>query len=160
MKRMPRRVLAVLSLLIAVAVAATFAFSDTQAQKMKKPKMTTIKGTVIDLTCASKGKVMMNSWMNAKSEDHMTPMGKKKMCGKMCLQGGQPAALFDSGKEQIVAVFACNPKATLAAYASEEVEVMGFWAGGKDDKVSTFVPAKIRAKGADDWETCDCATMH
>ncbi|TDI45376.1 MAG: hypothetical protein E2P02_07480 [Acidobacteria bacterium] len=123
--------------------------------QMMEPKMTTIKGSVVDMTCASKGHAMSGEWMNAK-DDHMMPEeGMKSGCGTMCLKGSQPAGLFDG--ETISAVFACNPAATLSAYSGKQVEVQGFWAG--DDSVKTFVPAKIR-EGSGDWTDVQCATMH
>lgn len=139
----------------AVAIALTVAVVGVQAQ-MKQPDMVTLKGTVIDLTCASKAYAMMGKWANAK-QDHMMPDGKvNKDCATMCLKGGQPAALFNGSA--ITAVFACNPHATLADYAAQQVEVQGFWAGDGHE-VKTFVPAKIRA-GSGSWSDVDCATMH
>ncbi len=122
--------------------------------QMMEPKMSTIKGSVIDMTCASKGHAMSGKWTNAK-DDHMMPDGTKKGCGTMCLKGSQPAGLFDG--KTISAVFACNPAATLSAYSGKQVEVQGFWAG--DDSVKTFVPAKIR-EGSGSWQDVQCATMH
>lgn len=143
-----KTVLAIVALSIVLGLSA-FA-------QMSKPKMVTLKGTLIDLTCASKGKAMMNSWHNAESNDHMTPNGPQKQCATMCLKGGQPAALFDGGK--ITAVLACNPRATLSDFAAEKVELTGFWAG--DGKlVKTFIPQQIRS-GAGAWQEVDCATMH
>ncbi|MDA2928172.1 hypothetical protein MYX78_13260 [Acidobacteria bacterium AH-259-G07] len=138
-----------------MVLAMSFFGTDLKAQ-MKKPKMVTVSGTIIDLTCASKGHAMMDNWYNAKNDDHMTPMGKKESCAVMCLKGGQPAALFSGNK--ITAVFSCNPRATLADYAAKRVEVQGFWAGdGKD--VKAFVPMKIRS-GSGTWQDVDCETMH
>ncbi|MFQ5671339.1 MAG: hypothetical protein ACE5HD_12620 [Acidobacteriota bacterium] len=128
--------------------------------QMKKPDMVTLTGKVIDLTCSAKGKALMNSWGNALHEDHMTPDGKKANCAKMCLLGGQPAALFDTEGQSIEAVFACNPRATLAEFATQDVEVMGFWAGSKKDKGRSFFPQKIRKAGSGTWKNVDCATMH
>lgn len=123
--------------------------------QMMEPKMSTIKGSVIDMTCASKGHAMSGKWMNAK-DDHMMPEeGMKSGCGTMCLKGSQPAGLFDG--KTVSAVFACNPAATLSAYSGKQVEVQGFWAG--DDSVKTFVPAKIR-EGSGAWKDVQCATMH
>ncbi len=76
----------------------------------------------------------------------------------MCLRGGQPAALF--ADNEIQAVFGCNPRATLADYAAQEVDVQGFWGGSKEDDARTFIPAKIRKKGESEWKDVDCATMH
>jgi hypothetical protein len=80
----------------------------------------------------------------------------QKSCATMCLQGGQPAALFASNR--VTAVLACNPRPTLAKYAAQNVEVQGFWAGDGRD-VKPFVPMKIRA-GSGSWQDVDCATMH
>jgi len=79
-----------------------------------------------------------------------------KSCATMCLQGGQPAALFAGN--QITAVLACNPRNTLAKYAAQNVEVQGFWAGSGSD-VKPFVPIKIRT-GSGSWQEVDCANMH
>ncbi len=151
-----RKTVGVIFVFAVTAFAVSFFGAELQAQ-MKKPKMVTLSGTVIDLTCASKAKAMMDSWGNTKN-DHMMPDGKvQKSCAVMCLKGGQPAALFSGRK--IIAAFACNPRATLADFAAESVEVQGFWAGdGKD--VKTFVPQKIRAKGSSAWQDVNCATMH
>lgn len=128
------------------------------AQEMAKPEMTTISGKIIDLTCASKAQAMMGSWVNTE-DTHMMPGGKEAPgCATMCLKGGQPAALFQD--DAIAAVFACNPRATLADYAAQEVEVEGFWGGSAGDAIKTFVPTKIRATGGGDWQEVDCATMH
>ena len=123
---------------------------------MKQPQTVTLKGTLIDLACAAKGQAMMGSWGNT-GQDHMMPNGKtQKSCATMCLRGGQPAALFADNK--VTAVFACNPRATLASYAADSVEVQGFWAGTGSD-VKPFVPTKIRS-GSGAWKDVDCATMH
>ncbi|MFQ5789280.1 MAG: hypothetical protein ACE5JI_02275 [Acidobacteriota bacterium] len=144
------------SLLTLSVLVAGLALAVGATAQMKQPRMVTLKGSIIDLTCASKAQAMTGMWANAK-EDHMMPDGKtNKGCATMCLKGGQPAALFDGS--QITAVFACNPRATLADYATQQVEVQGFWAGdGKE--VKTFVPQKIRA-GSGAWSDVDCATMH
>ncbi len=138
--------------LLAVVPAALLLLAAAQ------PETVTLKGKVIDLTCAAKGHAMMGSWHNAEQADHMSPEGKQPNCAEMCLRGGQPAALFSSGKIQ--AVFACNPRATLANYAAQEVEVRGFWAAQAKEGLSTFVPQKIRKAGSGDWQDVDCATMH
>lgn len=135
-------------------VALLVAFSATA--QMGKPKVVTLSGKVMDLTCASKGKVMMDSWTNAENDEHKTPDGPKPGCATMCLKGGQPAALFSDGK--IEAIFGCNPRETLANYAAKNVEVKGFWAGGKKDNI--FIPQQIAAAGSTDWEEVNCATMH
>lgn len=143
---------------VSLALAGAFAFtlgSSAQGQ-MPMPKMATIRGTVVDLTCASKAYAMGMKWVNTK-ENHMLEGGKaEEKCATMCLQGGQPAAVFNGST--LTAVLACNPRATLAKYASKEVELQGFWAA--DDKdVKTFVPQKVRA-GSGAWTDVDCATMH
>jgi len=141
--------------ILVAAVALCLVVAGLASAQMMKPKMTTIKGSVIDMTCASKGYAMSHKWMNAK-DDHMMPDGKmQKGCGTMCLKGGQPAGLFNG--KTVTAVFACNPTATLSAYSGKQVEVQGFWAG--EDSVKTFVPAKIR-EGSGAWKDVDCATMH
>lgn len=88
----------------------------TRDRAVKEPKTVTLSGTVADLTCASKGKAMMDNWHNAKNNDHMRPDGTAKQCATMCLQMGQPAALFASN--DLKAVFACNPRSTLANFAA------------------------------------------
>ena len=103
---------------------------------------------------------LMGKWANAKSDHHMTREGRKPNCATLCLKGGQPAALFDTESETIKAVFACNPRATLADYAAKEVEVQGFWSAGQEDGLNTFVPEKIRTAGSTPWVDVDCATMH
>lgn len=138
-------------LIVIVLLAAGSVF----AAQMNQPEMSTIKGSVIDLTCASKGHAMMGNWMNAK-DDHMMEDGKmQKGCGTMCLKGLQPAGLFDG--KTVSAVFACNPAATLSGFSGKQVEVQGFWAG--DESVKTFVPMKIR-EGSDSWQDVQCVTMH
>jgi len=126
----------------------------------QQPQTETVSGLLIDLTCAAKGRALMGKWTNAKSEHHMTMEGRKPNCAAMCLKGGQPAALFDAESETIKAVFACNPRATLADFAADEVEVQGFWAAGQEDGLNTFVPKKIRTSGSTSWVDVDCATMH
>lgn len=126
-----------------------------------QPKTATVSGVMADFSCASKGKVMMDSWYNATHDDHKTPDGPKPGCATMCLKSmGQPAALFDADKEKMVAVFACNPAHTLADYAAKEVQVEGFWAGAGGDSPRAFVPQKIRAAGGGEWSEVTCAMMH
>ena len=138
---------------LAGLMAASLAFA--QEMKMKQPEMNTIKGTVIDLTCASKGHAMTGMWANAK-DDHMMEDGSlKKGCGAMCLNGGQPAGLFDG--KTVTAVLACNPAGAFAALSGKQVEVQGFWAGGND--VKTFVPMKVR-EGSGAWADAKCAEIH
>lgn len=133
--------------LILVALALLVA-ATVQAE----PKTVTISGTVVDYTCATKGKAMTGKNVNTMDEHDMGGGKKAPGCATMCLKGGQPAALYD-GKD-ISAVFACNPAATLANYAGKEVDVQGFY-GGKP----AFVPAKIRTKGGD-WQDVQCTAMH
>ena len=146
-----------LGVVVSILVPAVVAGAVVQA-KTKEPETATLSGKIIDLTCAAKGKATMDSWHNAENNDHMTPNGKQPSCAEMCLRGGQPAALFADGK--IRAVFACNPRATLADYVAQDVDVQGFWAGGNTGGVSTFVPKKIRKAGSGKWAEVDCATMH
>ncbi|MFQ5700431.1 MAG: hypothetical protein ACE5HU_01125 [Acidobacteriota bacterium] len=166
---MTERYAKVRRILTVSAVAAgmvAFAGLGVQAQgmkgkmKMKMPAPVTLSGQVIDLTCSTKGHTLMHNWHNAMNDDHMTPDGKKASCATMCLKGGQPAALFDTKKSKITAVFACNPKATLSNYAAKEVDVMGIWTAKGGDGLATFMPQKIRAAGSTNWVKVDCATMH
>lgn len=138
----------------AATAALLFAVAPLQAQ----PDMVTVSGTIADLTCAAKGKVMMGSYHNAENDEHKTPEGPKPGCATMCLKNGQPAALYDG--EKITAVLACNAKWTLAEFAAEEVEVEGFWAGSPEDDARSFVPVKIRSADGGEWQDVDCATMH
>lgn len=141
---------------VVAVVAICLMAASVYAQMMKEPEMKTIKGSVIDMTCASKGHAMSGMWGNAK-DDHMMADGKmQKGCGTMCLKGlNQPAGLFDG--KTVSAVFACNPSLTLAEYSGKQVEVQGFWAG--EDSVKTFVPAQIR-EGSGAWKPVACSTMH
>ncbi|TDI16245.1 MAG: hypothetical protein E2P05_04515 [Acidobacteria bacterium] len=142
--------------LVMVALAFVSPFGMNVEAQMGQPDTVSLKGTLIDLTCAAKGNAMMNSWGNTK-QDHMMADGNvMKSCATMCLQGGQPAALFAGN--QITAVLACNPRNTLAQYAAQDVEVQGFWAGSGSD-VKPFVPIKIRT-GSGSWQEVDCANMH
>lgn len=150
---MKNRSLVLFALLTAVALVVSLSASA----QMGAPAKETLKGKVIDLTCASKAKATMDSWTNADNDEHMTPEGKKPGCATMCLKGGQPAALFAGGK--VVAALACNPRATLADYAAKDVELEGFWGGSKKDDARSFIPEKIRTPGGE-WQTVDCATMH
>lgn len=122
------------------------------------PKKDTVSGVIADFTCAAKGKMMMDSWHNAANDTHKTPDGEKPGCATACLKGGQPAALFTG--DELAAVFACNPRATLSEYAAQEVEVQGMWAGSGSDGAKSFVPSKIRAAGSGEWQDVNCATMH
>lgn len=146
-----------MSLALVLLAAAVLVGALAVSAQMAAPAKVTIAGKVIDLTCAAKGKTMMDSWTNAENDAHMTPDGKKAGCASMCLKGGQPAALFAKGK--VIAALACNPRATLANYAAKDVELKGFWAGAKKDDARSFVPEQIRTPGGQ-WQAVDCATMH
>jgi len=147
------------ALTICVMVVAGLAVSVSA--QMAKPDTETLHGVMADLTCASKGKVMMDSWHNATHDDHKTPDGPKPSCATMCLKNlGQPAALYDADGEKMVAVFACSPQHTLGDYAATEVEVQGWYAGAKGDNPRAFVPTKIRDAGGSDWNDVTCAVMH
>lgn len=141
---------------ISLALAGTLAMTINASAQAKKPQMATLRGTVVDLTCTSKAYAMGMQWANTK-EDHMMDNGNiQQKCATMCLQGGQPAALFTGST--LTAVLACDPRATLSKYASKQVEVQGFW--GVDGKeVKTFVPQRIR-EGAGAWADVTCAEMH
>ncbi len=145
------------STMILTLIAVAALFSLTVSAQMSGPEKSTISGKVIDLTCAAKGKAMMDSWTNADNDEHMTPKGKAPGCATMCLKGGQPAAVFAKGK--VIAALACNPRATLADYAAQDVELKGFWGGSKKDAARAFVPEQIRTPGGE-WKPVDCATMH
>ncbi len=136
---------------------------QVQAQT-KEPETVVIRGRVVDLTCAVKGKALMEAWNNV-GQDHMMADGNiQKGCASMCLTGGHPAALFSD--DAITAVFACNPRGsgaseyTLAKYASAPVEFQGYWASP-----GVFVPQKVRRTtlsvesryGSGGWRTLDCA---
>ena len=122
------------------------------------PKTVTISGTLVDLSCAAKGMVMMGSDVNAKNDTHKTPNGEVASCATMCLRGGQPAAIFSDGKIQ--AVLLANASLNLYKFAVKEVDIEGFYAGSDKDAVKTFMPVKIRLKGTEDWTTVQAAEMH
>ena len=117
------------------------------------PDRVTVRGTVIDLNCASTGKTLTGSWKNTELDHVMADGTIQKNCLEMCLKGGQPAALFSGGK--ITAVLACNPLGggdiqrgsqhgnphNLVKYAGAPVEVEGFWA---DEDTKLLVPVRIR----------------
>ncbi len=117
------------------------------------PKKATVSGTLVDFSCASKGHGMTGKWVNVSNEHTMPDGNKMPGCGVMCLKSGQPAALHDG--KTISAVFACDPKHTLADLAGKEVEVQGWWAV----EGQAFVPEKVKAKGGD-WQDVVCAEMH
>ena len=142
---------------LAILVLAT-SFLGTRAKAQgNDPHTVILKGRIIDLTCAVKGKVAMGAWNNI----------------ALCLLGGQPAALFSDNK--ITAVFACNPQGsgaaphqgyTLAGNVAQASEVEGYWL---DDNAETgiFVPLKIRRAiltaerryGSGGWLELDCGAM-
>lgn len=140
-----------ISLALAGALALTFS-----ASAQMQPKMATVRGNIVDLTCSAKAYAMGMKWANTK-EDHMVEGGKmQKDCATMCLKGGQPAAVFNGST--LTAVLACDPRQSLAGYSSQQVELQGFWGGDSKD-VKTFVPQKIRA-GSGAWKDVACAEQH
>ena len=147
---------------LTLSLVSLFVTAQTQ-----EPETVVIRGRVVDLTCAVKGKVMTEAWNNV-GQDHMMADGNiQKGCAAMCLTGGHPAALFSDNA--IKAVFACNPRGsgvseyTLAKYAAAPVEFQGYWASA-----GVFVPQKVRRTtlsvesryGSGGWRTLDCAIMH
>jgi len=147
---------------LTLVLVSLFVKAQTQ-----EPETVVIRGRVVDLTCAVKGKVMTEAWNNV-GQDHMMADGNiQKGCAAMCLTGGHPAALFSDNA--IKAVFACNPRGsgvseyTLAKYAAAPVEFQGYWASA-----GVFVPQKVRRTtlsvesryGSGGWRTLDCAIMH
>ncbi len=164
---------ALLMSLVILALATSFLRTRVQAQE-NDPQTVTLKGRIIDLTCAVKGKVAMGSWNNI-AEDHMMADGNlQKSCATMCLMGGQPAALFSDNK--ITAVFACNPRGTgtaphqgytLAGNVAQDSELQGYWVDGKAE-TGLFVPLKIRRAiltaerryGSGGWLELDCGPIH
>ncbi len=136
-----------------ILVAGIAAASET-----KKPETVTISGKLVDLSCAAKGQAMMGSDHNAVNDDHMTPKGEVENCATMCLKGGQPAGIYKDGK--LTATLLANASLNLYKFAAKDVEVMGFWAGKKEDKTATFMPAKIRLKGTKEWTEVQTAKMH
>ena len=147
---------AILTLLPLVLLA--WGLSPRPVAQTKLPPTTTLFGTLIDLSCAARGIAMRDSWSQATESDHVHDDGEIKDCARKCLLEGHPAALYD-GKKKIVAVFACNPKKTLANYAAQKVDVQGFWVGTKKDDARSFVPRKIRIQGAKVWTDVECEFM-
>ncbi len=163
---------ALLMSLVVTGLATSFWRTSLKAQ-VNEPQTVTLKGRVIDLTCAVKGKVAMGAWNNI-AEDHMMADGNlQKSCATLCLLGGQPAALFADNR--ITAVFACNPQGsgvaphqgyTLAGNVAQASEVEGYWL---DDNAGTglFVPLKIRRAiltaerryGSGGWLELNCGAM-
>ena len=69
--------------LVMVALAFVPLFGVNVEAQMGQPDMVSLKGTLIDLSCAAKGNAMMNSWANTK-QDHMMPDGNvQKSCATM-----------------------------------------------------------------------------
>ncbi len=159
---------------LAILILATSLVRTRVKAQENDPQTVILKGRVVDLTCAVKGKVAMGSWNNI-AQDHMMADGSlQKGCASLCLLGGQPAALFSDNK--ITAVFACNPQGsgvaphqgyTLAGNVAQASEVEGYWL---DDNAETglFVPLKIRRAiltaerryGSGGWRELDCGNMH
>ncbi len=164
---------ALLMSLAILVLATSFLRTRVQAQETD-PQTVILKGRVIDLTCAVKGKVAMGAWNNI-AQDHMMEDGNlQKGCASLCLLGGQPAALFSDNK--ITAVFACNPQGsgaaphqgyTLAGNVAQASEVEGYWLDGNAE-TGLFVPLKIRRAiltaerryGSGGWLELDCGPMH
>ena len=146
------------ALAITMMMVVSSGVASAQEKKMPKPETVTISGTLIDMSCAAKGKVMMGNNHNAENDDHMTPRGEVESCATMCLKGGQPAGIYSKGKIQ--ATLLANASLNLYKFAAKDVEVQGFWAGDKNDRVKTFVPAKIRLAGTRDWPDVQTAQMH
>jgi len=140
-----------------IALAVGLSTVGVQAQP-KKPDATVLSGTLIDLTCASKGMKLMDSSFNAVNNDHKTPKGMKEDCATMCLQGGQPAGVYKDGK--IAAVLLGNPSVNLYKWATDSVDIKGWWAGDEDDDVATFVPKQIREQGEEEWTKVKTRAMH
>ncbi len=158
---------------LALLILATSLTRTRVKAQENDPQTVILKGRVIDLTCAVKGKVAMGAWNNI-AQDHMMEDGNlQKGCATLCLLGGQPAALFFDNK--ITAVFACNPQGsgvaphqgyTLAGNVAQASEVEGYWL---DDQAETgiFVPLKIRRAiltaerryGSGGWLELDCGAM-
>lgn len=152
-----RKMNSVYSVGLALAAVLVVAYgASAQMKPPMMPKMATVKGTLVDMTCSSKAYAMGMKWASTK-EDHMLEDGKMQTgCATMCLKGGQPAALFSG--DSLTAVLACDPKQSLAAFSSKDVELQGYWAGdGKS--VKSFVPQKIRA-GSGAWSDVACAEIH
>jgi hypothetical protein len=164
---------ALLMSLVILVLASSFLRTRLQAQE-NDPQTVILKGRVVDLTCAVKGKVAMGAWNNI-AQDHMMDDGNlQKGCATMCMMGGQPAALFSDNK--ITAVFACNPRGsgaaphqgyTLAGNVAQASEVEGYWVDD-DAETGLFVPLKIRRAiltaerryGSGGWLKLDCGNMH
>ena len=159
---------------LAVTGLATSFWRTSLTVQANDPQTVILKGRVVDLTCAVKGKVAMGAWNNI-ALDHMMADGNlQKGCATLCLLGGQPAALFSDNK--ITAVFACNPRGTgtaphkgytLAGNVAQDSEVEGYWV--KDTtETGIFVPLRIRRAiltaerryGSGGWLKLDCGAIH
>lgn len=122
------------------------------------PRITRVIGVVVDLGCAARGLAQQGSWVHS-GDDHVAGDGQTiTACATACLRRGQPAALLDRHKQQIVAIFACAPGPTLSSFAAKLVEVQGYWAGKGGS--TAFVPLQIRERHARRWTEVDCAEMH
>ena len=158
----------------ATTVVALSSLVTAQKAEVNPEQLVSLRGTIIDLTCAAMGKATLGTWVNT-GADHVMPDGTtQENCAAMCLRGGQPAALFSDGK--ITAVFACNPRgggelkrvlphgnaAPITRSLSAPVEVEGLWAG---EGTNVFVPVRIRGTtinvetryGRGGWHVVDCS---
>jgi len=96
---------------------------------------------------------------NATNDTHMMgPWQEGKKCATMCLKGGQPAGLYADGK--IAATLLADPSKNLYKFAAQKVEIEGYWAGKPENEVKTFVPARIRVAGSDEWTDVKTGQMH
>ncbi len=155
---MKRYITGALALTLALGFALSASAQSDSKKKMAMPKKEVISGVLVDMSCAAKGQKLMGSDHNALNDTHMTPKGKMESCATMCLKGGQPAGIYNDGK--IAASLLANPSITLYKFASKEVEVEGWYAGNKKDKVKTFFPERIRLKGTKEWTKVVAAEMH
>ncbi len=158
---------------LAMSIFRTHVTAQMNLPQEERSQTVTLKGRIVDLTCAVQGKIMTGTWNNI-AADHMMADGNiQKGCMAMCLMGGQPAALLSDDK--IVAIFACNPRSSggeeafyyLARYGAQPLEIEGYWAdGGPASKV--LVPLRVRrgvlgvlsrVREGGGWRDLDCATM-
>ena len=163
---------ALLTFSLAFTLLAMSCLRISEEAETDQPQIITVKGWLVDLTCAVKGHILTGAWNNI-GEDHMMADGNiQKRCASLCLKGGQPAALFSDNK--ITAVLACNPagsgssRSYLARFVAMEVEVQGYWADGAA-KTGIFVPSRIRRgilRARDRYGSggggrdLDCGTVH
>jgi hypothetical protein len=156
---MRKHVVWVLLFMVGITSCVKMPMQEKQAE-MSTPEVVTVSGTIIDITCAVKGKAMMGTWANTASDHIMEDGSVMPGCAEMCLLGGLPAGLFNDDKIQ--AVLACNPAPTLSKYAGEDVEIQGFWATTVNvDGTASFVPQQIQPLGSTDaWETVVCELLH